>query len=125
MWKFSKTRPVNFPTIRIAQLAGLINKQQSLYHLIEQKPSLKNVQSFFEVEPNVYWNTHYKFDTESEESSKQFGETAFQNIVINTIVPYLFFMSKHNTNIDFVEYALDLLSQIPAEINTKTKSSQN
>lgn len=30
-------------------------------------------------------------------------------------------MSKHNTNIDFVEYALDLLSQIPAEINTKTK----
>lgn len=30
-------------------------------------------------------------------------------------------MSKHNTNTDFVEYALDLLSQIPAEINTKTK----
>jgi hypothetical protein len=120
-WKFSKTRPVNFPTIRIAQLASLVNKQQSLYHLIEQKPDLKTLQSFFELEPNLYWKTHYKFDAESEESSKQFGETAFQNIVINTIVPYLFFMSKHNTNTDFVEYALDLLSQLPAEVNTKTK----
>jgi hypothetical protein len=121
LWKFSKTRPVNFPTIRIAQLASLINKQQSLYHLIEQKPDLKTLQVFFELEPNAYWNTHYKFDTESEESSKQFGETAFQNLVINTIVPYLFFMSKHNTNIDFVEYALDLLSHLPTEVNTKTK----
>lgn len=121
LWKFSKTRPVNFPTIRIAQLSSLVNKQQSLYHLIEQKPDIKTLQSFFELEPNIYWNTHYKFDTESEESSKQFGETALQNIVINTIVPYLFFMSKHNANNDFVEYALDLLSHLPAEINTKTK----
>lgn len=121
LWKFSKTRPVNFPTIRIAQLASIVNKQQSLYHLIEQKPDLKTLQSFFEIEPNSYWSTHYKFDVESEESSKQFGDSAFQNIVINTIVPYLFFMSKHNTNTDFVEYALDLLSQIPAEVNTKTK----
>ena len=120
-WKFSKTRPVNFPTIRIAQLASLINKQQSLYHLIEQKPDLKTLQLFFDVEPNSYWKTHYKFDVESEESSKQFGETAFQNIVINTMVPYLFFMSRHNTNSDFIEYALDLLSQLPAEVNTKTK----
>lgn len=120
-WKFSKTRPVNFPTIRIAQLASLVNKQQSLYHLIEQKPDLKMLQSFFEVEPNTYWKTHYKFDVESEESSKQFGESAFQNIVINTIVPYLFFMSKHNVNSDLVEYALDLLTQLPAELNVKTK----
>jgi hypothetical protein len=121
LWKFSKTRPVNFPTIRIAQLASLVNKQKSLYHLIEQKPDLKTLQVFFELEPNAYWNTHYKFDTESEESSKQFGETAFQNIVINTIVPYLFFMSKHSLNDYYIEYALDLLSKLPAEINTKTK----
>ena len=44
LWKFSKTRPANFPTIRIAQLASLIGKQQSLYHLIEQKPNLKTLQ---------------------------------------------------------------------------------
>ncbi|MBC7694943.1 MAG: DUF2851 family protein [Burkholderiales bacterium] len=121
-WKFSKTRPVNFPTIRIAQLASIIGKQDSLYHLIEQKPDLKTIRSFFETEPNPYWRTHYKFDAESDESSKAFGETALYSIVINTVVPYLFFMSQRNANPSFVEYAMDLLSHLPAEINTKTKA---
>ncbi len=121
LWKFSKTRPVNFPTIRIAQLSALVNKQQSLYHLIEQKPDIKTLQIYFEVEPNNYWNSHYKFDVESEISSKQIGDTAFHNIVINTVVPYLFFMSKHSINNDLVDYALDLLSNLPSELNTKTK----
>lgn len=120
-WKFSKTRPANFPTIRISQLAYLVSKQQSLYHLLEQKPDLKTIKSFFNVTPHNYWKTHFKFDVESEESSKTIGDTAIQSIIINTIVPYLFFMSRHNLNSDYVDYALDLLSQLPAEINTKTK----
>lgn len=119
-WKFSKTRPANFPTIRISQLANLIGKQRSLYHLIEQKPDLKTIKTFFNLIPNNYWNTHFKFDVESDESSKPIGDTSFHSIVINTIVPYLFFMSKHNLNSDYIDYALDLLSQLPAEVNTKT-----
>ena len=120
-WKFSKTRPINFPTVRISQLANIINKQQSLYHLIEERPNLQTLKFFFDSEPNVYWKTHFKFDVVSEESSKALGETAFHSIIINTIVPYLFFMSKHSLHTDYVEYALDLLSQLPPEINTKTK----
>ncbi|MES2567056.1 MAG: DUF2851 family protein [Bacteroidota bacterium] len=120
-WKFSKTRPVNFPTIRISQLAALIVKQLSLYHLIEQKPNLKAIRNYFECEPNTYWKRHYKFDVETEESSRLLGDTAVQSIVINTVVPYLFFMAKHSNKIDLIEYALDLLSQLPPEVNTKTK----
>lgn len=120
-WKFSKTRPANFPTIRISQLAHLITRQHSLYHLMEQKPDLKTIKSFFNIAPHVYWKSHFKFDIESEEISKPIGDTAIHSIIINTIVPYLFFMSKHNLNLDYVDYALDLLSQLPAEVNTKTK----
>lgn len=120
-WKFSKTRPVNFPTIRISQLAGLIGKQTSLYHLLEQKPELKAIKHFFEAEPNPYWKTHYKFDVETENSSKTLGDTAIDSIVINTIVPYLFFMAKHGSKSDLIEYALDLLSKLPAEMNKKTR----
>jgi len=120
-WKFSKTRPINFPTIRLAQLANVVCKNQSLYHLIEQKPTLKIIKMFFEVEPNVYWKTHFKFDSVSEESHKPIGENALYSLVINTIVPYLFFMSKHNLQVEYIEYALDLLTQLPAEENSKTK----
>jgi hypothetical protein len=120
-WKFSKTRPVNFPTIRIGQLAGLISKQTSLYHLIEKKPDLQAIRLFFETEPNPYWKTHYKFDVETEESCKPIGDSAIDSIIINAIIPYLFFISKHGSKTDLVEYAMDLLSQLPAEVNRKTK----
>ena len=122
LWKFSKTRPVNFPTIRLSQLANLIGKQQSLYHLLEKQPSLMELKAFFNIETTAYWKTHYKFDTEVEESIKPLGESAFHTIVINTIVPFLFFMSERHSNMELKEYAMDLLAQLPAEVNTKTNA---
>jgi hypothetical protein len=120
-WKFSKTRPLNFPTVRIAQLAAIISNKKSLYHLLEQKPDLKTLKQFFNVEPNKYWDSHYKFDVISDECLKPIGNSAFELIIINTVVPFLFFMVKHNSNTDLMDYALDLLAKLPAEINTKTK----
>lgn len=120
-WKFSKTRPVNFPTIRISQLTNLICKQQSLYHLLETKPTIKELELFFDIETTAYWKTHFKFDSEVEESDKPLGDSAFNIILINTVVPFLFFMAAHNSNENLIDYAIDLLSKLPAEINTKTK----
>jgi hypothetical protein len=121
IWKFSKTRPSNFPTIRIAQLASLIVKQQSLYHLLEQQPKLQSIEDFFNVEINSYWREHYLFDKTSGHSHKHLGKTASHLIIINTIIPYLFFMSQHYSNEHFIDYALDLLAQLPPEVNSKTK----
>ena len=121
-WKFSKTRPVNFPTIRISQLAHLISKQQSLYHLLETQPTLKELKQFFNIETHPYWKTHFKFDHLVDASEKPLGEVAFNTIVINTIVPFLFFMSIHHSNQALVDYAMDLLTQLPSEVNTKTKN---
>lgn len=120
-WKFSKTRPVNFPTIRISQLAALLCKSQSLYHVIETKPSIEELITFFEVEASEYWQTHFKFDTESEKSTKALGETAIQILIINTVVVFLFFMAEHQAKPDYIDYALDLLTKLPSENNTKTK----
>ena len=44
---------------------------------------------------------------------------------MNTIVPYLFFMSKHNLNDQYADYALNMLGTLPAEINSKTKEFSN
>ena len=120
LWKFSKTRPANFPTIRLSQLAFIIHKQQSLYHLLETKTALPKLKEFFSAETSTYWQTHFKFDTLSDNSIKQLGNSAFQSIVINTIVPFLVFMGKQTTNDSYTEYALDLLTQLPAEENSKT-----
>ncbi len=119
-WKFSKTRPVNFPTIRLSQLASIIHKQKSLYHLLETKASLVVLKDFFSAETSAYWQTHFKFDSLSDNSIKNLGDSAFHSIVINTIVPFLVFIGKQTTNDSYTDYALDLLTQLPPEENSKT-----
>ncbi|MDF2448838.1 MAG: hypothetical protein K0R26_1342 [Bacteroidota bacterium] len=120
-WKFSKTRPANFPTIRLSQLSALLENETSLYHLIDQKPGFQLISKFFSVEPNQYWNNHFRFDNESISVSKSLGDAAIESIIINTIVPFLFFLSKHSNKEELADYAMDLLSQLPAEKNKKTK----
>jgi hypothetical protein len=79
------------------------------------------IKDFFSISPSIYWTNHFRFDVESAESNKPFGAIAVQSLVINTIIPYLFFMSKHKLNHEYIDYALDLLTQLPYEVNTKTK----
>lgn len=119
-WKFSKTRPANFPTIRISQLAHLVCKQTSLFHLLESKPGIESLQYFFNVGTHHYWKTHYRFDVPADESPRLLGNVAFHSLIINTVVPFLFFMSRHSAKLDLTEYALDLLASLSPEKNTKT-----
>jgi hypothetical protein len=118
IWKFSKTRPVNFPTIRIAQFAALIHKQTSFYHFIENKPNIKQLKTLFDIDVSEYWQHHYVFDDVELFKKKPLGKTSFELIVINSIVPFLFFMSKQDDS--FIEYAFDLLTELSPEENSKT-----
>lgn len=120
IWKFSKTRPVNFPTIRLSQLAHVFFKSQSLYHLLELYPDMQSLQAFFQVGTHAYWETHFKFDASSRRAAKPLGKTAFQSLVINTVVPFLFFSYARSGQQALMDYAMDLLSASDAEANKKT-----
>lgn len=120
IWKFSKTRPVNFPTIRLSQLAHLLFKSQSLYHLLEELPPADSLKAFFQVETHSYWETHFKFDTESQRAVKPLGKVAFNAVMINTVVPFLIFSASRSGHQPLRDYAIDLLTGLDAEVNTKT-----
>jgi len=124
-WRFFKTRPVNFPTIRVSQLAHLFLKSQSLYHFLETQPTIAELKAFFDVTTHSYWKTHYKFDVVSDESDKPLGDVAFHSLIINTVVPFLFFMSKHKFNASLTDYAFNLLNQLPPEVNMKVREFIN
>lgn len=121
IWKFARTRPVNFPTIRISQLATLFGKQQSLFHLIEQKSEIKVLREYFNSSTSEYWNTHFKFDSDVSGSEKQLGADAFELIVINVIIPFLFFYARTSGKEIYTDYAIDTLSALLPEKNVKTK----
>ena len=120
-WKWLRLRPANFPTVRIAQLASLILKSNSLFSKIVASPDCKTIQELFSVETSAYWNNHYQFGKESKLRNKTLGVSAINGIIINAVVPILFLYGELNGKYKIKEKALNILDQIPSENNSIIK----
>lgn len=117
-WKFLRLRPVNFPTIRIAQLAGLIHQSSALFSQILETEKLDDLRKLFDVAASEYWDSHYNFNKASKDvHQKKLGETAFNNLVINTIIPLLFVYGDQHLNQAMKDKSLAWLEQLPPEEN--------
>lgn len=118
LWKFMRLRPINFPTIRIAQLAMLVNHSSALFSRILETETLDGLRKLFEVSASEYWDNHYRFNKISGENrQKVLGETAFNNLVINTIVPMLFVWGEQHLDQVMKDRALLFLEKLPPESN--------
>jgi hypothetical protein len=117
LWKFGGLRPYNFPTIRIAQFASLIFNSTALLSYILEEKKLLNIRKKFEITPSAYWETHFTFGKESAKKSKKLGKSAIDGLLINTVIPFLFFYGKKQDNEKMVEKAFNWLEQIKAETN--------
>ena len=118
LWKFLRSRPGNFSTIRIAQFAQLIYKSKSLFSKILEIEKLESFYELLVVKPSEYWDTHYIFNKESVFKEKNLGKSAVDVILINTIVPFLFVYGKLKGQNKFQEKAISLLEKIKPEKNT-------
>ncbi|MDR3678619.1 MAG: DUF2851 family protein [Flavipsychrobacter sp.] len=118
LWKFMRMRPANFPTIRLAQFAALVHKSVHLFSQVVEIATGKELQPLFDVKASEYWDTHFKFDEPSAESSpKRLGKSSIDNIIINTIAPIQFLYAEQQGVSGLKERALQLLDTIPAEKN--------
>ncbi|MBC8266277.1 MAG: DUF2851 family protein [Flavobacteriales bacterium] len=119
LWKFLRLRPASFPTIRLAQLVAIFSKYQNLVSLILEAKDKKELKNIFTVTPDKYWDTHYTFDNISRKIEKKIGEKSIEIIIINAVVPLLYFYEKKDSKI--IQNAIDFLKDIKAERNTITK----
>lgn len=118
LWKFMRLRPINFPTIRIAQLAMLIRHSSALFSRILETENLEEMRKLFDISASEYWNTHYSFNKISKDNhSKTLGESAFNNLVINTIVPLLFVYGDQHLDQAMKDRALLILEKLAPESN--------
>jgi len=122
LWKHLRLRPTNFPEIRIAQFAKLIYQSSRLFSKIIEADTIEKLRELFSVEISDYWLTHYTFGKESPKRTKQFGQNAFHTIVINTVIPFLFVYGMKKDEELYKTRALQLLEDLPAEINNVVKT---
>ncbi|RXQ88115.1 DUF2851 family protein [Ancylomarina salipaludis] len=116
-WKFMRLHPVNFPTVRIAQLANLIYKSQSLFSKIIEIDNVADFYALFQLEASHYWQTHYRFGEEADYKPKVMGKATIDILIINAIVPILFVYGKETGNPIYVDRALFILENLKHEKN--------
>jgi len=116
-WKFSKLRPANFPTIRIAQLAQLLHKTPTIFSIVLDSNIQELYTIFDEICASKYWNTHYRFDKESKSKVKMIGKDRIRLIFINCMSPVLFVYGKYRDLPQYINKSIHVLESLPAESN--------
>jgi len=121
-WKFMRIHPVNFPTVRIAQLAKLIYQSQSLFSKIKQVENVDEFYSLLGTETSPYWDDHYRFGEKVDSKKKVLGKSTIDILIINAIVPILFVYGKEIGNQLYVDRVLTCLEKMKPERNSIIKS---
>jgi len=118
---FLRMRPGNFPTIRLSQLAALIQNSAHLFSKILEIEKISEIKKLFDVTANDYWHYHYRFNESSSFKKKAIGKDMIDNIIINTIVPVLFAYGLYHKEEKYKNKAILWLEELSAETNSITK----
>ena len=122
--QFFRLRPDNFPSLRLAQLAGVYTKEPQLFQLMIKLKSKKDFYSFFNIELPEFWMKHYSLTKESNQKRKKLSSAFIDLLMINTIIPIRFCYEKLKSEPNFDEL-LKLISNIKAEKNRKVNVFEN
>jgi len=118
LWKFLRMRPSNFPTIRMSQFAHLVTKNEFTLQRILETEELEQVKKMLNVSASHYWETHYVFDKISRFGNRDLGRSSVENILINTVIPVLFYFGRWRGEDQVVEKAFGWLKELASETNT-------
>lgn len=96
-WRFLRTRPGNFPSMRVLQIAELYHSGKAQMSKLLEAKSVEELQLCLAVK----------------------GMTAASRrlLIINTVVPLLFAYGRHISDEDTCQRACRLLEELPAENN--------
>lgn len=117
LWKFGGLRPVNFPTLRISQFAALFNHHEYLLDRIINAIELTELAELLDITASDYWYQHYRFGIRSEPYAKKLGKDAIHTLIINAIIPFLFYYGKRRHQPLLCDKALYWLEKCPPENN--------
>ncbi len=114
MWKFSRLRPANFPSLRMAQLAAFISKDRQFVLNLELIQS-----SDGELNMGPFWHWHYSLRKKSKTQVDPYpGEMFYKHLWLNVVLPIRFLSGRWSDDNKQSEDAIDTLESLSAEQNT-------
>src|SRR5690606_27745776 len=103
-----------------AQFAALVYKSSHLFSKLLEIDKVEDYRALFKnLELNTYWSNHYDFDkVRKGVSMNALGDSSIDVLLINAIVPILFFYGKLLGIAHFQDKALNLLQSLKPEHNS-------
>lgn len=117
LWKFSRLRPANFPTVRMSQLAAMLSVAGGIFSKVVEANDISQLVELFEVTASEYWNDHFVFGKKSRTSIKNTGNQAVCIFLINAVIPVIFVYGKSRDDNSICERALSFMEGLPSEEN--------
>jgi hypothetical protein len=117
LWKFLRLRPLNFPTIRIAQFAFLIHQAKDLFLRVLESRDPREMEDLFSVQASGYWDSHFLFGRLSAPKSRQMGIASIRLLTVNLVAPFLFLYGEVKALPSYKEKGLAFLEALPPESN--------
>ncbi|TGE04168.1 DUF2851 family protein [Hymenobacter fodinae] len=114
-WNFLRLRPANFPTVRLAQLVGLLHARPMLFDALLSATDVPALEQFFTAPMPEYWRTHFRPGKPGKVA--ELGRSSVQLLIINVVVPLRVAYARHTGSAELVEASVALLEQLPAEHN--------
>lgn len=121
LFKNLRIRPTAFPQVRIAQLTILLHTYPNLFNKVVYAKDVGTLRLILQVNPSLYWQTHYTFGTESPKRSKYLGDNSLDSLIINAVCPIIFSYGKHTADESICDKSLAFLENIKAENNSIIK----
>jgi hypothetical protein len=116
LWRFLRTRPANFPTVRIAQLAALLGSFLRMNPLMFEE--LRQwMQTAEKIRMSGYWQEHYHFGKKCAGLPKSIGRESLERIIINGIIPPLIRYGEIYRSHDIIASVVDQLTGFSPENN--------
>ncbi|SHN24448.1 Protein of unknown function [Cyclobacterium lianum] len=121
-WKFMKVRPGNFPSLRLAQLAALLNQTPNLFsnvlYELDNQAAFKDI---FVFELSDYWRQHYHFGKSMKRKFRPgLSPAVLDLLAINFVIPLWYAYGRYADLNQWQEKCFNFLQEVSAEKNSLT-----
>jgi hypothetical protein len=117
LWKYLRLRPMNFPDIRIAQFAWMLDKYPALFYRLS---NANDPAAFFmkmKLGTSLYWMTHFRLNKPGQWREKVVGPERISGLLINAVVPVLCTYLRDRGNMANLLEIYDIPVRLPFENN--------
>lgn len=106
VWKYARTRPANFPHVRLEQLALFVYRASHLFSKSMQVDDLQSLTALYQLKEN---------------EKQVLSDGTLQLLLINAVLPAIFLYGKHMNQPELCERALNFYDELLPENNNITR----